>query len=89
MSLSQFGSEREANEACQRMMVTVACGTARKLGYTWKCDPDGSIEVTMGEHVFVAESWSEFARWMREDWAEKRKTESLRDSAAKEREVGS
>lgn len=70
-ALSQFGSEQEATDARHRMMVTVACGTAKKLGYHFEPQRDGSIEVTIGEHTHVAESWAEFARWMREDLAAK------------------
>ncbi len=54
----------------RKMMVTVACGTARKLGYRWTHNHDGTIDVTIDDRVNVASDWSEFARWMREDQRE-------------------
>jgi hypothetical protein len=66
--ISQFSSEKDAEAQRHAMMITVACGTARRLGYTWTHNADGSIDVTMGEAVHVAEDWSTFTRWMREDW---------------------
>ncbi len=67
----QYGSQKEADEAPHRMMVTVTCGTAKLLGYTWEPQKDGSVHVKMGDNWHVASSWSEFARWVREDWRER------------------
>lgn len=53
----------------RRMMVTVACGTARKLGYTWELNRDGTIDVHIDGRINVADDWHTFARWMQEDWA--------------------
>ena len=59
------------DDFCRRQMIAWACGTARQLGYTWSQNPDGSIDVKMGDNIHVASNWSEFARWMKEDLQEK------------------
>lgn len=68
-----YPEDRNPNDPyamARKMMVTVACGQARKLGYTWEPQKDGTIHVTTSpDTVNVADDWSTFARWMAEDTA--------------------
>lgn len=71
--MRQFTSEKDFADGCRRMMISVACKTATMLGYKWTAQVDGTVEVHSSDgNTYVASSWEEFSRWMREDWAARR-----------------